>query len=68
MPKAKKILSVPQQHQFKIAKETLHMPYAMAGVMGGMTHDEAEKFLIEVAGWTQDQVDKYVDSMDEIPH
>ncbi len=41
-------LSVPEQHQLKIALSTLHMAPAMARVMGGMSHDEAKKFLKSV--------------------
>ena len=34
-------LNIFQQHQYKIAEQTLKMPKAMVGVMGGMTKAEA---------------------------
>lgn len=37
--------TVPEQHQIKIAKQTLRMSDAMARVMGGMTKDEARAIL-----------------------
>lgn len=37
--------TVPEQHQIKIAKQTLKMPDAMVGVMGGMTKEEAREIL-----------------------
>ena len=40
-----KKLSVPQKHQLKIAKDTLKMSDVGASVMGGMSKDEARKFL-----------------------
>lgn len=41
----KKSLSVPEQHQRKVAIATLKMPNAMIGVMSGMTKQEARDFL-----------------------
>lgn len=38
-------LTVPEQHQLKIAKDTLRMPDAMAGVMGGPTKEEAREII-----------------------
>ena len=38
-------LSVPEQHQLKIAQSTLKMSDVGAKIMGGMTKDEARKFL-----------------------
>jgi len=35
----------PDEHQIKIAKDTLKMPKAKAGVMGGPTKEEAKKIL-----------------------
>jgi len=35
-------LSVPERHQLNVARQTLRMSPEMAGVMGGMTHDEAQ--------------------------
>ncbi len=37
--------STPEEHKIKIAKDTLNMPDAMAGVMGGPTKEEAQKTL-----------------------
>jgi hypothetical protein len=36
-------LSVPERHQLKIARDTLRMPDAMVGVMGGMTKVQARE-------------------------
>ena len=38
-------LSVPEQHQLKIARDTLRMPDAMAAVMGGPTKTEAKAII-----------------------
>ena len=38
-------LTVPEQHQLKIARDTLRMPDAMAGVMGGPTKEEAREII-----------------------
>lgn len=38
-------LSVPEQHQFKIAEQTLRMPDAMIGVMGGPTKKQAHSIV-----------------------
>ncbi len=35
----------PEEHQIKIAKDTLKMPDAMAGVMGGPSKEEAKEIL-----------------------
>lgn len=40
-------LTVPEQHQLKIAKSTLKMSDVGAKIMGGMTKDEARKFLMK---------------------
>lgn len=45
-----KKLSVPEQHQLKIAKDTLRMPDAMAGVMGGPTKEQAREIIKELTG------------------
>ncbi len=54
-----KQLSVPESHQFKIAKSTLKMSEIGARIMGGMTKDEARKFLREKAGWSADRIAKF---------
>ena len=38
-------LTVQEQHQLKIAKDTLKMPDAMVGVMGGMTKEQAREVI-----------------------
>ena len=40
-------LSVPEQHQMVVAKSTLRMSDVGAKIMGGMTKDEARKFLMK---------------------
>ena len=50
-------LTVPQQHQLKIAKKTLKMNDVMAKVMGGMNKDEARAFLKSI-GWSDQKIKK----------
>lgn len=45
-----KILSVPEQHQLKIAKATLRMSDIGAKIMGGMTKDEARLVIQRLTG------------------
>jgi hypothetical protein len=52
-------LSIPEQHQFKIAKATLRMSDACAFIMGGMTKHEARSFLLNVAGWPAMKIDAF---------
>jgi hypothetical protein len=40
-----KKMSVFDRHQYKIAKDSLKMPDAMLGVMGGPTKGEARKII-----------------------
>ncbi len=42
-----KKLTIPEQHQLKIARRTLNMPDAMVGVMGGMTKEQASQIVSE---------------------
>lgn len=42
-PKGSSRLTVPERHQLKIARDTLRMPGAMAGVMGGPSKAEARE-------------------------
>lgn len=44
-PKKNRELTVPEKHQIAIAKQTLKMPDAMVGVMGGMTKEQARELL-----------------------
>jgi hypothetical protein len=53
----RKKLSTPEKHQETIAIKTLKMADAMVGVMGGMTKDEAKKFLKSI-GYTDDEIKK----------
>ena len=48
----RKQLTVPERHQLKIAKDTLRMPEAMVGVMGGMTKSEARRVIEKLEGAT----------------
>jgi len=48
-------LTVPEQHQKKIAIQTLKMPDAMVGVMGGMNKEEARAFLKKI-GWSDEKI------------
>ena len=50
-------LTVPQQHQLKIAKKTLKMNDVMANVMGGMSKQEARDFLKSI-GWSEQKIKK----------
>ena len=50
---------VPEQHQFRIAKQTLGMSDAMVAIMGSMTKEEARTILRERAGWTQERIEEY---------
>ena len=51
-------LSVPQQHQLKIAKATLRLPDVGARLMGGLTKDAARDFLRSI-GWSNEQITKH---------
>jgi hypothetical protein len=55
-------LSVPEQHQKKIAISTLKMNDIMANVMGGMTKEQARKFLKEKCNYTDAQIAKLEES------
>ena len=43
-------MRVEDQHRLRIARQTLRMPDAMLGVMGGMTKDEARRIIKELTG------------------
>lgn len=43
-------LSVPEQHQLKIARSTLKMSDAGAKIMGGMTKAEARRVIEKLTG------------------
>jgi len=53
--KIAKTLSVPEQHQKTIAIKTLKMNDIMARMMGGMSKDEARKFLKGI-GYTDQKI------------
>jgi len=46
----KKQLSVPDQHQLRIAYQTMKMSDIMAAVMGGMTRAEAQAIIYRMTG------------------
>ena len=50
MKKPKRRLSVPEQHQLKIARRTLKLSDMGAQVMGGMTKDQARQCIKELTG------------------
>ncbi len=52
-------LTIPERHQFKIAKSTLLMTDAGAWIMGGMTKPEARTFLAERIGWPLTRIAKF---------
>lgn len=52
-----KELSIPEQHQLKIAKSTLKMSDVGARIMGGMSKDEARAFLTKI-GWSAARIAK----------
>jgi hypothetical protein len=54
-------LSVPQQHQKKIALATLRMSDAGARIMGGMTKEEARVFLLSI-GYTVQRIAQIEDT------
>ena len=43
-------LTVPQQHQLKIARQTLKMTPEMANIMGGMSYEEAKQIIKKLTG------------------
>jgi hypothetical protein len=45
-----KILSVPDRHQLRIARQTLRMNDVMARVMGGPTKEEAREIIARLTG------------------
>ena len=45
-----KTLSVPEQHQLRIARKTLNMPPAMALIMGGQGVEEAKEIIFRLTG------------------
>jgi len=48
--KRKRELTTPEQHQLKIAHQTLRMPDAMVGVMGGPSKEEARRIIERLEG------------------
>ena len=45
-------LTVPEQNQLKIARDTLRMNDVMAKVLGGMTKEEAREIILRLTGKT----------------
>jgi len=56
-------LSVPEQHQKKIALRTLQMNDAGVSVMGGMNKEEAREFLKKKCGYSEKQISKLEESI-----
>lgn len=56
-------LSVPEQHQKKIALRTLQMNDVGVDVMGGMTKAQAREFLKSKCGYTEKQISKLEESV-----
>lgn len=48
--KAPRGLSVPEQHQLRIARDTLKMNDVFARIMGGPTKEEARQIIIRLTG------------------
>ena len=46
----RRYLSVPEQHQLKIARKTLKMPDAIVGVMGSPSKAEARQIIKKLTG------------------
>lgn len=46
----KRTLTIPEQHQLRIARQTLKMNDVMARIMGGMTKDEARLVIERLTG------------------
>jgi hypothetical protein len=44
------MLTVPERHQLKIARDTLRMSDAMAGIMGGPTKAQAREIIFRLTG------------------
>ena len=45
-----KTLSIPEQHQLKIARRTLKLSEIGAKIMGGMDHNEARVVILKLTG------------------
>jgi hypothetical protein len=56
-------LSVPEQHQKRIAMQILKMSDVGVEAIGGMTKDEARKFLKTKCGYTDQQLSKLEESV-----
>ena len=59
---AKTELTVPQKHQFSIAKRTLGLSDEGAKILGGMTKAEARAFLSKI-GWSKTKIAKLEESI-----
>jgi len=44
-------LSIPERHQLRVAKKTVNMPDAIAGVLSGMSKREARRVIVELTGF-----------------
>lgn len=54
----KRKLTVPEKHQLRIAKQTLKMPGAMGGVMGGMSKKQAREIIKKLGEALEETSDK----------
>ena len=46
----RRCLSVPEQHQLKIARRTLELSDVGASILGGMTKAEARQVILKLTG------------------
>ena len=46
----RRYLSVPEQHQLKIARRTLELSDVGASILGGMTKAEARQVILKLTG------------------
>ena len=44
-------LSIPERHQLRVAKKTVNMPDAIAGILGGMSKREARRIIVALTGF-----------------
>jgi hypothetical protein len=47
---AKRKLTIPEQHELRVAQDTLKMNPVMAAVMGGPTHEQARETIKRLTG------------------
>ena len=52
-------MDTPQQHQYKIARDTLRLSDVGVLILGGMTKEEARNFLHSIAHWSIARIQKF---------